>query len=481
MKKRSGTLLAALAATLGLILAAPVAQAAEPAPAGDVSVMARPDFLAPFECDTTWKYFTRVGHGGGGDGELSLDFNLGAGDEDLGLPVLAAADGTAEAGDWGADGGQYVQLAHPDGWVSKYLHLNELTVKTGDEVKRGDQIGTVGKTGGVDYAHLHHEQWHDGSLVPIWMEGKELEYPYDEENAAEITSTNGCDGQEPPVQKDTALAYDGPTSIANGSPVELSATLTEKEGGAPVDGREVSFALGEGDNPQTCEGTTDAKGVASCPIDSVDQPWAEGATIPLTVTFAGDDDYKASETSAELKLQYVSGRAYGLSAKVPVLLLPLVIAPTPDTGEVRTAGAQTVAPACAQGINALVLSADALCAEVVTDVGPSSATATSTVSKATVGLPGLPVIQASGLTASSTSTCTLKKGSTALTLSIAGTPVTVPDTPNHTIDLGVGVKAVINEQTETADGLTVNALHVTGLGGIDVVIGSSTSAAHNCV
>ncbi|MFC9246769.1 choice-of-anchor P family protein [Streptomyces sp. NPDC057136] len=85
------------------------------------------------------------------------------------------------------------------------------------------------------------------------------------------------------------------------------------------------------------------------------------------------------------------------------------------------------------------------------------------------------------LTASSTSTCTSKKGSTALTLSIAGTPVTVPDTPNHTLDLGIGVKAVVNEQTETADGLTVNALHVTGLGGIDVVIGSSTSAAHNCV
>ncbi|MGW1194228.1 choice-of-anchor P family protein, partial [Streptomyces sp. NPDC002559] len=148
--------------------------------------------------------------------------------------------------------------------------------------------------------------------------------------------------------------------------------------------------------------------------------------------------------------------------------------------EVRTAGAGKVAPACAQGINALVLSADALCAEVVTDVGPNSVTATSTVSKATVGLPGLPVVQVSGLTTSSTSTCTSKKGSTTLTLSIAGTPVTVPNTPNHTIDLGVGVKVVVNEQTETTDGLTVNALHVTGLGGIDVVIGSSTSAAHNC-
>ncbi|MFE7108856.1 choice-of-anchor P family protein [Streptomyces sp. NPDC057575] len=288
------------------------------------------------------------------------------------------------------------------------------------------------------------------------------------------------DGPKPPVQKDTALAYDGPLSVANGSRAELSATLSEKDGAAPVEGRAVSFALGEGGDSQTCEGTTDAKGVASCPIDSVDQPWVEGATVPLAVTFAGDDDYKASETSAELKLQYVSGRAYGLSAKVPVLLLPLVIAPTPDTGEVRTAGAETVAPACAQGINALVLSADALCAEVVTTTGPSSASATASVTEARIGLAGLPVVGLSGVRATSTSSCTDTTGSTDLTLTIAGTPVEIGDLPNRTIDLGLGAKLVVNEQIESEDGLTVNAVHLTAVGGIDIVVASSATAAHNC-
>ncbi|MFD8827590.1 choice-of-anchor P family protein [Streptomyces sp. NPDC059605] len=481
MKKRSRTLLSALAATLGLVLAAPVAQAADPASAGPApaaGVLATPNFLAPFECDTEWTYATYDKHGN------ALDFNWGdTSDADLGKPVLAAAAGTASLHPDSGAGGNYVAIDHGGGWVTEYMHLGSFTVKNGAEVEQGDQIGTVGNTGTSSAPHMHLEQVLNGENQDIVLEGKSLApYPNTDngEDPRPIISTNGCDDPKPPVQKDTALAYEGPSSVANGSRVELSAVLSEKEGAAPVEGRAVGFALGEGDGSQRCEGTTDAKGVASCSIDSVDQPWVEGAAVPLAVTFAGDDGYKGSEASAELKLQYVSGRAYGLSAKVPVLVLPLVIAPTPDTGEVRTAGAGKVAPACAQGINALVLSADALCAEVVTDVGPNSVTATSTVSKATVGLPGLPVVQVSGLTTSSTSTCTSKKGSTTLTLSIAGTPVTVPNTPNHTIDLGVGVKVVVNEQTETADGLTVNALHVTGLGGIDVVIGSSTSAAHNC-
>ncbi|MGW5126565.1 choice-of-anchor P family protein [Streptomyces sp. NPDC004069] len=284
---------------------------------------------------------------------------------------------------------------------------------------------------------------------------------------------------QPPPKKDTTLTWTGPAGAANGSPVELSARLTEKDGGTPVEGRKVAFALGTGDGAQTCEGTTDAKGGAGCTVTSVDQPLDGDATAPVTAQFAGDDAYKASDTSATLKLQYVTGRAFGLSADV-LAPLPLSIAPTPDTGRVRTAGAESKAPPCTRNINVLVLTAQAPCAEVTTTVGPNTASATATLAKATIGLPGLPVVKVSGATATSTSNCTARKGSTRLDLSIAGIPVTVPDTPNHTIDLG-GAKIIINEQTETADGLTVNAFHLTALGGVDIVIASSTSGAHNCV
>ncbi|WP_137994859.1 M23 family metallopeptidase [Streptomyces vilmorinianum] len=478
MRIKGFTALLALAAAFGLSLTAPAAAAEAPAPpdAPAVGVLAKPAFLAPFECGSEWTYSTYPGHGN------VLDFIRSDGKPSLGSPVLASAAGTATRHYQEGGAGQYIVIEHGDGWRTEYMHLDTYGVEDGARVEQGDKIGTVGSTGGSTGPHLHLQHKLNGALQDIELEGTSL-VPYPGEYGEKfLTSTNGCGGEEPPppVQKDTRLAWTGPASAANGSPVRLSATLTEKDGGAPVDGRKVGFTLGTGAGAQSCEGTTDAQGAASCSIASVDQPLGADATVPATAAFAGDDDFKASDTSATLKLQYVSGRAFGLSARVPVLLIPIAIAPTPDTGEVRTAGAETKAPPCTQNINALVLTAQAPCAKVVTTVGPSTATASATLAEATVGLPGLPVVRLSGVTATSTSSCTAKEGSTELDLSIAGTPVTVPDTPNHTIDLGVGAKIVVNEQTETADGFTVTAARITAPGGVDVVIASSTSGAHNC-
>jgi murein DD-endopeptidase MepM/ murein hydrolase activator NlpD len=469
-------LLTTLLVGLGLSLTAPVATAREAAEPG---TLAKPVFLAPFECGQRWTYSTYPGHGN------VLDFVRADGGETKGSRLLASAAGTATRHNQPGGAGQYIRIDHGDGWMTEYMHLDTYGVPDGARVEQGDVIGTVGETGNTSGPHLHLQHKLNGELQDIELEGRSLA-PYPPEyNMEFITSTNGCgneppDPPEPPVQKDTALAYSGATSIANGSPAELAATLTEKEGGAPVTGREVTLTLGAEGSAQTCKAQTGADGKAACSIPSVNQPLNAAATVPVKAAFAGDEGFKASEATAEVKLQYVTGRAYGLSAEVPILLVPISLDPTPDTGAVRTAGAGTVAPDCTQNIDAVVLSADVLCAKVTTTVGPGSATSTATLQEATVGLPGLPVIEASGLTASSTSTCATKEGSTKLTLTIAGTPVTVPDTPNHTIDLGIGAKLVTNEQTETADGLTVTALHLTAPGGIDVTLASSTSAAHNC-
>ncbi|MFF4276451.1 choice-of-anchor P family protein [Streptomyces sp. NPDC001536] len=285
---------------------------------------------------------------------------------------------------------------------------------------------------------------------------------------------------QPPVQKDTTLTYDGPATVSNGSPAALSATLAEKDGGAPVADREVTLTLGPTDALQTCTAKSDAAGKATCTIDKVAQPLTGSATVPLKAAFAGDEAYKASEATAELKLQYVTGRAYGLSAQIPVLALPIGIAPTPDTGVVRAADAKTVVPPCAAPVNLLVLSADTLCAKVATKTGPSGSTATATVEDARIGLPGLPVVALSGVTATSTSSCTATTGSTDLSLTIAGTPVEIGDVPNYSIDLGPAAKLVLNEQIRTAHGLTVNAAHLTAAGGVDVVVASSATDAYNC-
>ncbi|MEU5000233.1 choice-of-anchor P family protein [Streptomyces sp. NPDC021622] len=102
---------------------------------------------------------------------------------------------------------------------------------------------------------------------------------------------------------------------------------------------------------------------------------------------------------------------------------------------------------------------------------------------ASIGLPGLPVIGISGLTSKSSSSCAAAKGSVSLELTVAGAPITAPDTPGYEVDLGLAGRLVVNEQipVEGADkGLTVNAVHLTTLAGVDVVIGSSTSSAHDC-
>lgn len=482
MRKRIAMVLGA--ALTALALGTPTASADPDNP---------PDFKLPFECGQTWEMFTRVGHGGNEtEDQQQLDMVRVDGETE-GSAVLASADGEVW---WEITESGGINIKHEGGWFSQYLHMSE-HVPMGTQVKRGDRIGTASNVD-TELPHLHYQQMYDydgdGSgeedeLIYPYLEGQE--YRVTPDNPVNVTSTNNCDGDgdpgdpgdpEPEPEK-TALEYTGDTSLANGSPAELSAVLTEEESGDPVDGQKVSLELGTEDDAQTCEGTTDAEGTATCTVDAVDQPLTDDATVPVTAAFAGDDAYEPSEATATLGLQYVTGRAYGLSAQVPLPLLPVGIDPTPDTGTVRTAGAETKAPECAENIQAIVLSAGTLCAEVETLTGPSGSTATATVADARIGLAGLPVVEVSGVTAESSSTCSSSKGSVSLELSIGGTPVSVPDTPNYEIDLGAGAKLVVNEQTPVDDadkGLTVNALHLTALGGADVVIGSSTSGAFNC-
>lgn len=287
------------------------------------------------------------------------------------------------------------------------------------------------------------------------------------------------------TREETALAYTGPTHIANGVPTQFSSALTE-DGTAPIAGRTVTVTIGSGASAQSCDGTTDGSGVASCAI-TPNQPLNAAGTVPLTASFGGDGFYLPSSASATLLLQFMTGRAFGISATIALPLLPVVqVGPAPDTGPVRTAAASTTTVPCSVSLNGLVMvTAGGICPQVVTTLNPGTSTATTTIGSASIGVAGIPAISVSGLTATSTSTCTSATGSTTLAkLTIGGRTITVPTTPNTVINLaGVG-KLVINEQVPVAgadQGRTVNALHLTALGGtIDLVIGSATSDAHNC-
>ena len=94
---------------------------------------------------------------------LGDDFNgLGGEHSDLGDPVYAIADGMVIYSGWPSDGwGNVVIAVHklPDGRLveSFYGHLDRIDTLVGAQIRRGEQVGTVGNANRRYFAHLHFE------------------------------------------------------------------------------------------------------------------------------------------------------------------------------------------------------------------------------------------------------------------------------------------------------------------------------------
>lgn len=98
----------------------------------------------------------------------------GGGNTDLGDPVYSTANGIVVwaydlRGGWGRVA--IIRHAYRDpktGQVrycdSLYGHLRQMTVKVGQQVKRGQQVGTIGSNRGMYAAHLHFEIRHNLSI-----------------------------------------------------------------------------------------------------------------------------------------------------------------------------------------------------------------------------------------------------------------------------------------------------------------------------
>lgn len=75
-----------------------------------------------------------------------------------GTSVKAADSGTVIYTGNAVEGyGNLVLIKHPNGFVSAYAHLKDISVSKGANIRRGEQIGSVGLTGSVARPQLHFE------------------------------------------------------------------------------------------------------------------------------------------------------------------------------------------------------------------------------------------------------------------------------------------------------------------------------------
>jgi hypothetical protein len=101
--------------------------------------------------------------------------------------------------------------------------------------------------------------------------------------------------------EETGLTYTGGTVAQNGQPLTLSGVLTTDNPvpGSGLAGRTVTFTLGSGSTQQTCTGTTNTSGAASCSVTVTNQPQGP---IPVTDTFAGDAYYQSATATSTVNL-----------------------------------------------------------------------------------------------------------------------------------------------------------------------------------
>ena len=95
-----------------------------------------------------------------------------------GTPVHAVADGVVVLAGNHFFAGNSVYLDHGGGLISMSFHLHEIRVEEGQEVERGQVIGTVGSTGRSTGPHLHLGlRWHGARVDPGLLIGGLDEVP----------------------------------------------------------------------------------------------------------------------------------------------------------------------------------------------------------------------------------------------------------------------------------------------------------------
>ena len=108
-----------------------------------------------------------------------------------GTPIQATGAGKVVRAGRASGYGNQVVIDHGYGYQTSYAHMKKITVKVGQEVKRGQQIGFVGSTGTSTAPHCHYEVVYKGNKVnPIHycMDGLSPEEYQELVRAAEMSN-----------------------------------------------------------------------------------------------------------------------------------------------------------------------------------------------------------------------------------------------------------------------------------------------------
>ncbi len=86
-------------------------------------------------------------------------------DNASGTPIKAAGAGVVTFTGYTNGYGNTIVISHGSGYQTKYAHLSGIGVNTGDTVKKGQVIGSMGSSGRSTGSHLHFEVLRNGALI----------------------------------------------------------------------------------------------------------------------------------------------------------------------------------------------------------------------------------------------------------------------------------------------------------------------------
>ena len=142
----------------------------------------------------------------------------------LGTPLLAVADGTVFSVGWNDIGGWRVWLRDRSGNEFYYAHLSAYSplAVNGKQVRAGDVLGFMGKTGDAEFSPVHlHFEIHPVSLLARGYDGAVAPYPF-------LNAWRRAQD----VSFDAGRAYlplDGPASARRGVAPPAGAVLLEAD------------------------------------------------------------------------------------------------------------------------------------------------------------------------------------------------------------------------------------------------------------